>query len=47
MKIVLLLSLLLPPPPLIDDQNKLRKKICEMIAIIPTNTAVSVINLIS
>lgn len=46
MKIALPLSLL-PPPPLIDDQNKLLKKICDMIAIIPTRTAVSVMNLMS
>ena len=47
MKIAFPLSLLPPPPLLIDDQNKLLRKICEMIAIIPTRTAVSVMNLMS
>jgi len=39
--------LLLLRPPVIDDQNRLLRKICEMIAIIPTRTAVSVMKRMS
>jgi len=46
MKIAFPLSLL-PPLPVIEDQKRLRRKICEMIAIIPTRTAVRVMNLMS
>jgi len=47
MKIVLLLFLELLLPPVIEDQNKLLKNICDMIAIIPTRTAVRVMNRMS
>ena len=33
--------------PVIEDQNRLRRKICEIIAIMPTRTAVSVMNRMS
>lgn len=46
MKIVLLLFLLLPRP-VIEDQKSVLKKICEMIAIIPTKTAVNVMKRMS
>ena len=46
MKIALLLSLLFRLPD-IEDQKRLRRKICEIIAIMPTRTAVRVMNLMS
>jgi len=46
MKIALPLSLEFRPP-VIEDQNKLLRNICEMIAIMPTRTAVSVMKRMS
>ncbi len=45
--IIMALLLSLSLPPVIEDQNKLLRKISEMIAIIPTRTAVRVMNLMS